>query len=586
MSSYASKEMNIMGAKAFIDSVNESDGRSTKNSTILYAVLGKSTEWPNEPNAPTATETIKNKHYDIWKNAIGAKKINANDVSHVIPRNDWATGTVYPMYKHTNINLYTSNFFVLTDQNNVYKCLYNNKGGQSTVKPTGFATTPFTTSDGYTWKYMYTISLGRANKFLTASHMPVQTLSASDGSAEQTNQLAVQNASVNGAIQIIETNDVGSGYGMLQSTAVIGATSTTIQLAQGNPSSIDNYYNGDSVYVQSGTGLGQLRRVINYDGTTRTLTTNTGFGTTLDTTSTVIVSPTVNIIGDGVGALAYSLVNTNGNISNVNVIATGSKYTHAKAYISSNTTHGTGATANVIISPIGGHGNDAVRELGGNKVCLNAQFRGSQGVSASGAGYIPANTEFRTVSILKDPIVKVNSNNVIITEAIANTSNSADTLRLTTRLKISYQQLINNVPQNEFQIDDEITNERMRINAENGTIGFITELNADARATASVAQASNGANATIVFIKDDELINDASFFNIYLNNVDSYGNHIAFTKNDVLLKKGSSTKVATVSTISGPEANTYSGEFIHVENFQKVDRATDQTEDIKVILDF
>ena len=41
MTSYASKEMNIMGAKAFVDSVNESDGRSTKNSTILYAVLGK-----------------------------------------------------------------------------------------------------------------------------------------------------------------------------------------------------------------------------------------------------------------------------------------------------------------------------------------------------------------------------------------------------------------------------------------------------------------------------------------------------------------------------------------------------------------
>ena len=157
MTSYASKEMNIMGAKAFIDSVNESDGRSTKNSTILYAVLGKSTEWPNEPNAPTAIETIKDKHYDIWKNAIGAKKINANDVSHVIPRNDWATGTVYPMYKHTNINLYTSNFFVLTDQNNVYKCLYNNKGGQSTVKPAGFSTTPFTTSDGYTWKYMLSL---------------------------------------------------------------------------------------------------------------------------------------------------------------------------------------------------------------------------------------------------------------------------------------------------------------------------------------------------------------------------------------------------------------------------------------------
>ena len=90
---------------------------------------------------------------------------------------------------------------------------------------------------------------------------------------------------------------------------------------------------------------------------------------------------------------------------------------------------------------------------------------------------------------------------------------------------------------NQFQIDDEITNERMRLNAENGTIGFITELNASARQNASVAQASNGANATIVFIKDDETISDTSFFNIYLNNVDSYGNHVAFTKNDILLKK-------------------------------------------------
>ena len=162
------------------------------------------------------------------------------------------------MYKQTNINLYTSNFYVLTDQNNVYKCLYNNKGGQSTVKIYGFSGN--CTSDGYTWKYMYTISLGLANKFLTASH--VQTLTSSDGSAEQTNQLAVQNASVNGAIQVIETNDVGSGYGMLNSTLVIGATSTTIQLAQGNASSVDNHYNGDSVYIQSGTGLGQLRRIV------------------------------------------------------------------------------------------------------------------------------------------------------------------------------------------------------------------------------------------------------------------------------------------------------------------------------------
>ena len=586
MSSYASKEMNIMGAKAFIESLKRTDGRASKNSTILYAVLGKSNDWPNEPTADTATETIYDKHYKMWKEAVAAKKISVTDVSHVIPRVDWEINTVYPMYKHTNTGLYEQSFYVLTDQMNVYKCLYNKKGAQSTVKPTSFATQPFSTSDGYTWKYMYTISLGQANKFLTASHMPVQTLIASDGSSEQVNQLAVQNASVNGAIHVVETNSIGASYEMVPSTAVIGATVNTIQLASGNPSTVDNYYNGDSVYIQSGTGVGQLRRIVNYAGTTRTLTTNTNFTTTPFTDSVVMISPTVNIVGDGVGALAYSLVNTNGNISNVNVIAVGSKYSRAKVYISSNTTHGTGATANAIISPIGGHGKDAIRELGGNKICLNAQFKGSRGTSSTGAGYIPANTQFRTVGILKDPILKVNSNNAIMTEAIANTSNSADTLRLTTRLNISYQQIINNIPQNQFTVNDEITNERLRLRAEAGNIGYITQLNASARRSASVAQASTGANGTIVFIKDDETTSDVSFFNIYLNNVDSYGTFVPFTKNDQLLKRGDSTIRATVSAIAGPEANTYSGEFIHVENFQKVTRAVDQTEDIKVILDF
>ena len=82
------------------------------------------------------------------------------------------------------------------------------------------------------------------------------------------------------------------------------------------------------------------------------------------------------------------------------MIATGSKYTHAKAFITSNTVQGTGATANVIISPIGGHGKDPIRELGGNKVCLNAQFKGSQVYHQQVLDTF-LNTEFRTVSILK-----------------------------------------------------------------------------------------------------------------------------------------------------------------------------------------
>ena len=59
------------------------------------------------------------------------------------------------------------------------------------------------------------------------------------------------------------------------------------------PSPIDNYYNGSSIYIQSGTGAGQLRRIIDYEGATKTITVNTAFATTCNTDSRALISPTV-----------------------------------------------------------------------------------------------------------------------------------------------------------------------------------------------------------------------------------------------------------------------------------------------------
>ena len=102
-----------------------------------------------------------------------------------------------------------------------------------------------------------------------------------------------------------------------------------------------------------------------------------------------------------------------------------------------------------------------------------------------------------------------------------------------------------------------------------------------------MSNAVKSANATVVYIRDDETQSDASFYTVYINNIGSYGGAgIPWTKDDEILKSSSATKVATVSTINGPEANTYSGEFIHTENISKVTRAEDQTEDIKIVLDF
>ena len=584
---YATKDLSISTAKAFKHSLESTE---PADAAVYYVVLANNAEWENEPTPVDPPDNEQYLHYEAHRRFIGGKKVDNNDVSHVTLRYNWTSGTIYSMYRDTDTDMYDRAFYVMTDEFNVYKCLYNNKGSASTVKPTGYSTTPFTTSDGYTWKYMYTISLGEANKFLTTIHIPVKTIEdAGNGSAESDRQLAVQNAAVNGAIEIIETVNVGSGYKQVANGVVEAGGKNSLRLSTtGNPSPIDNFYNGSTVYVKSGTGAGQLRRIVNYSGATKTLQVNTAFATVCNTDSRVVISPTVTIIGDGQGAKAYSIVNENtGSIANVSVIDVGEGYTRAQALITANSIHGSGATANAIISPVGGHGSDPVRELYADKIMLNVQFNGSEGISANGNGYIPSNTEFRTINLLKNPVLKVDANNnTISTERQANTSNAPDTIRFTTRAQISYLQMDGNTPVNPLQVRDTITNERNRLKAELGTLEFVTELSPQKRLNESLANAVKGANANVVYIREDETESDPSFYVAYLNNVDSYSDYAAFTKDDVILTSESTETVATVEAIKGPEANTFSGEIVFTENIQAVERDLEQVEDIKIILDF
>ncbi len=66
-----------------------------------------------------------------------------------------------------------SAFYVVTDEYNVYKCLDNNNGGLSNVKPSGTQLAPIKTTDGYIWKFMYNIPINLRNKFYTDEYIPV-----------------------------------------------------------------------------------------------------------------------------------------------------------------------------------------------------------------------------------------------------------------------------------------------------------------------------------------------------------------------------------------------------------------------------
>lgn len=71
--------------------------------------------------------------------------------------------------------LQNSNFYVVTDDYNIYKCIDNNNNSLSTVKPTDTSIDPFQLNDGYIWKFLCNVPVALRNKFLTETQVPVST---------------------------------------------------------------------------------------------------------------------------------------------------------------------------------------------------------------------------------------------------------------------------------------------------------------------------------------------------------------------------------------------------------------------------
>ena len=172
----------------------------------LYLSFGKSDSWVDDNQPPAVTANVKSE-YDIWYNMIGAKKIVTSDLRHVIPRINWSANTVYNQYD--DLNEVQSGIYILTDDYNVYKCIDNKSNTKSTVKPTSINTSSVvTTSDGYTWKYMYTVNDEEVLRFLTTDYIPVKSLLLDDNSL----QWQVQKSAKSGPIYSIKVTNPGQNY--------------------------------------------------------------------------------------------------------------------------------------------------------------------------------------------------------------------------------------------------------------------------------------------------------------------------------------------------------------------------------------
>lgn len=209
------------------------EGFSEAAPTNMYLGIGRPQSWTSDNSPDTPVDTVADEFY-YWQDMLAVKRVQSSDVSHAIPRRDWTSGQYYDVYRHdydgvttgvnissgggtTPTNLFDANFFVITDEYNVYKCLSNtdtnNDVVASTTKPTGTSTSAITTADGYVWKYMYTISPADVIKFVSTDFIPVKTLASDPGSTDSYySQWLVQNSAVDGSIDNILVTAGGTGY--------------------------------------------------------------------------------------------------------------------------------------------------------------------------------------------------------------------------------------------------------------------------------------------------------------------------------------------------------------------------------------
>ena len=373
---------------------------SSFSSNKMYLMIGKASPWsgadlgqytsssPSDTTIPTPIDTTV-APYIHHNDMIAAKLISAADVSHVVKRSDWTSGTVYTEYNHLQDDQIDQTFFVMTDQYNVYKCISNYGGASSTVKPTGQTASIIETADNYRWKFMYEVQQADVLKYVTTDWIPIKYLASNDGTAQWT----VQQAGIDGALEHIDVTAGGTGYIKDTGTAQAGAN-TTITLAA-TASATDDIYNTMSVYISDGTGSGQIRSIVDYVGSTKVATV-AAWATNPAGDSVYEVMPTVTVTStDGSNATARVSSVVSGVIKKVSMNVVGTLYRSASATVTGGA--GSGCTLEPRIGPKGGHGKNAKKELGGAYVMMNVRLTGTEG------GDFTVGDDFRKVILIANP---------------------------------------------------------------------------------------------------------------------------------------------------------------------------------------
>ena len=259
----------------------------------------------------------------------------------------------------------------------------------------------------------------------------------------------------------------------------------------------------------------------------------------------------IAIRGDGTGG-TVSVTVSGSVVTAVSITNAGSGYTIAYIrnadIVTAGATGLTGSEIDVIIPPKGGHGFNPIKELGGFFVMLNVSLEGTE---TSNSGDFTAENDFRRIVLIRNPFS-------------GGSAASALTLRGTKAVRFAASPA-----PGAFTVDEEINQ------ATTGAVGKVVEY--------------DSVNRILHYIQTR--FNDEG--------VDSNGNRTAFSGANVITGQtsgatGTPSAVASetadqITFTNGykdTELDRHKGDVLYIENRAPITRAADQTENIKLVIEF
>ena len=454
--------------------------------------------------------------------------VRSNEVISVNANLTYSNSNTTVYRRDNTYPLYANNFYVRNSRDQVFKCLFNNNRANSTTEPTvdidgQLPENPsILTSDGYRWKYLYTIAPGLKQKFFTTAWMPVA------------NDNAVVASTAEGRIDIINVLWGGSGHlggGNSNTARILSVTNTdgananlSCRVSNGVITGVtilnggNNYTTGIVTVADTDKlGLTTLGGTVNAFGTT--ITANTSNPQTNVFTGNVFTNDIVTINNESRNVVT---------VTNATSITVNSAFTYM-ANTQVMTIQRSDASFDIEFSPSDGHGFFPARELGARSLMVTVEFDGDEN-STLPVSDATNSFDFNQISIVDDPII---ANGAFY----ANGTN----YRISTRVLVSDPGISN-------FIDDETV--------------FVGSSLGTATMVANVAHWSPSDNY------------------LYINNITG-----PFSASDLIRGQNSGT-IATVLEIANSEIKLYSGDVLYVENRQNIVRDEDQIEQLKIVLTF